>query len=102
MGFSNLDFVNDIIEKYSRDKNPEIQQRCLEYKRMQNKAQIIEKNQFTTIVDETTIDPSLEFLNDYVQTYSNGKVYDPDYAERITEKFNSSDMTLNVGPYSTP
>lgn len=102
MRFSPLDFVTDIIEKYSRDKNPEIQQRCLEYKRMQSKAQIIEKNQFTTIVDEGTIDPTLGFLNNYVQSHSDGKLYDPDYADKILEKFNSSDSQLNIGPYATP
>ena len=102
MRFSPLDFVTDIIEKYSRDKNPEIQQRCLEYKRMQSKAQIIEKNQFTTIVDEGTIDPTLGFLNNYVQSHSDGKLYDPEYADKILEKFNSSDSQLNIGPYATP
>ena len=35
--------MNEIIEKYSHEKNPEIQQRCLEYKRIQSKNVVIEK-----------------------------------------------------------
>ncbi|MCQ2818466.1 MAG: hypothetical protein MJ252_14455 [archaeon] len=102
MGFPPLDFVADVIEKFSRDSNPEIQQRCLEYKRMQSKSTAVERNPFTTIADETEIDVELSFLNDYVQNNSNGKVYDPDFAERIYEKYSSEDVQLNVGPYDAP
>ena len=52
LNFISLDYVKEIIEKYSRDKNQEIQQRCLEYKRNQRKNVVIQKNQFTTINDE--------------------------------------------------
>ena len=102
MNFSQLDFITDVIEKFSRDKNPEIQQRCLEYKRMQNRRTYIERNEFVTINEETNIDKELSFLNDYVQSKSNGKVYDPDISERITQKYITNDTELNIGPYETP
>ena len=102
LNFIPLDYVNNIIEKYSRDKNPEIQQRCLEYKRIQSKNVVIEKNQFTTINDDIEIDTSLSFLNDFVQSRANGKLYNERITERIYEKFNSDSVQLNVGPYDTP
>lgn len=102
MNFAPLDFVTDIIEKYSRDRNPEIQQRCLEYKRMQSRNTYVDRNEFTTINEETGIDTELNFLSDYVQSHNNGKVYDPDFADRIFEKYTQDDGTLNVGPYDAP
>ena len=33
INYLELSFVNDAINKYTKIKNPEIQQRCLEYKR---------------------------------------------------------------------
>ena len=102
LNFVPLDYVNNIIEKYSRDKNPEIQQRCLEYKRIQSKNAIIEKNQFTTINDEFELDTSLPFLNSFVQQRANGKFYDENKSDRLYERFNSDSVQLNVGPYDTP
>ena len=43
LNFISLDYMKEIIEKYYHDKNPEIQQRCLEYKRIQSKNVVIEK-----------------------------------------------------------
>ena len=102
LNFVPLDYVNNIIEKYSRDKNPEIQQRCLEYKRIQSRNVVIEKNQFTTINDDIEIDTSLPFLNDFVQSRANGKLYNESITDRLYEKFNSDSVQLNVGPYDTP
>ena len=75
--------MNEIIEKYSREKNPEIQQRCLEYKRIQSKNVVIEKNQFTTINDEFELVTSLSFLNTFVQSRANGKTYDENISDRL-------------------
>ena len=77
-----LDYMNEIIEKYSREKNPEIQQRCLEYKRIQSKNVVIEKNQFTTINDEFELVTS---LNTFVQSRANGKTYDENISDRLWE-----------------
>ena len=75
--------MKEIIEKYSRDKNQEIQQRCLEYKRNQRKNVVIEKNQFTTINDEFELVTSLSFLNTFVQSRANGKTYDENISDRL-------------------
>ena len=75
--------MKEIIEKYSRDKNQEIQQRCLEYKRIQSKNVVIEKNQFTTINDEFELVTSLSFLNTFVQSRANGKTYDENISDRL-------------------
>ena len=72
--------MKEIIEKYSRDKNQEIQQRCLEYKRNQSKNVVIEKNQFTTINDEFELVTS---LNTFVQSRANGKTYDENISDRL-------------------
>ena len=71
LNFISLDYVKEIIEKYSRDKNQEIQQRCLE------------KNQFTTINDEFELVTSLSFLNTFVQSRANGKTYDENISDRL-------------------
>ena len=83
LNFISLDYVKEIIEKYSRDKNQEIQQRCLEYKRNQSKNVVIEKNQFTTINDEFELVTSLSFLNTFVQSRANGKTYDENISDRL-------------------
>ena len=80
LNFISLDYVKEIIEKYSRDKNQEIQQRCLEYKRNQSKNVVIEKNQFTTINDEFELVTS---LNSFVQSRANGKTYDENISDRL-------------------
>ena len=80
LNFISLDYVKEIIEKYSRDKNQEIQQRCLEYKRNQRKNVVIQKNQFTTINDEFELDTS---LNSFVQSRPNGKTYDENISDRL-------------------
>ena len=99
MNFIQLDVINDIFEKYSRDKFPEIQQRCLEYKRIIAKEMKIEKNEFTTIGDGNEIDKDLSFLNDYIEEKSAGKKYNEQIAQSIADKFSSGDVQLNVGPY---
>ena len=83
LNFISLDYVKEIIEKYYHDKNPEIQQRCLEYKRIQSKNVVIQKNQFTTINDEFELDTSLSFLNTFVQSRPNGKTYDENISDRL-------------------
>ena len=100
INFSEQNLVNDIMERYSRDKNTELQQRCLEYKRTQAKNVPIEKNTFTTIEQNPSIDFELSFLNNYVQQKGSGKTYDPSISEMFMDKFSSSEAQLNVGPYA--
>ena len=100
INYSEQNLVNDIMERYSREKNTELQQRCLEYKRTQAKNAPIEKNTFTTIEESPTIDFNLSFLNNYVQQKSQGKVYDPSISEMFMDKYSSNEVQLNVGPYA--
>ena len=100
INYSEQNLVNDIMERYSREKNTELQQRCLEYKRTQAKNVPIEKNTFTTIEETPSIDFNLSFLNNYVQQKGSGKVYDPSISEMFADKFSSSEVHLNVGPYA--
>ena len=100
ISYSEQNLVNDIMERYSREKNIELQQRCLEYKRTQAKNAPIEKNTFTTIEETPTIDFNLSFLNNYVQQKSQGKVYDPSISEMFMDKYSSNEVQLNVGPYA--
>ena len=100
INYSEQNLVNDIMERYSREKNTELQQRCLEYKRTQAKNVPIEKNKFTTIEETPSIDFSLPFLNNYVQQKSSGRVYDPSISEMFADKYSSNEVQLNVGPYA--
>ena len=100
INYSEQNLVNDIMERYSREKNTELQQRCLEYKRTQAKNVPIEKNIFTTIEESPTIDFELSFLNNYVQQKGSGKTYDPSISEMFMDKFSSNEAQLNVGPYA--
>jgi hypothetical protein len=106
INFMPLDFITNLIEKYSRDKNVEIQQRCLEYKRLMKTNTKIDKNQFTTILDEIDIDKELSFLDKYVQSkirnegalpYDRNKYEDE---KNIVGKL--EERRLNVGPYTAP
>ena len=100
INYSEQNLVNDIMERYSREKNTELQQRCLEYKRTQAKNVPIEKNKFTTIEETPSIDFSLPFLNNYAQQKSSGRVYDPSISEMFADKYSSNEVQLNVGPYA--
>ena len=100
INYSEQNLVNDIMERYSREKNTELQQRCLEYKRTQVKNVPIEKNKFHTIEETPSIDFNLSFLNNYVQQKSSGKVYDPSISEMFMDKYSSNEVQLNVGPYA--
>ena len=92
--FAELGFINEIMEKYSRMKNPELQQRCLEYKRTK------EKNiSLYSYNKDIAIDFDLKFLSDYSNNKSNGKVYNPELSDFYTDKFSSTDVKLNIGPY---
>ena len=101
INFSEQSLVSDIMEKYSRDKNPELQQRCLEYKRTQLKNFPIERNEFTTLEDNLNIDINLSFLNNYVSQHSNNKIYNEEISENFMEKFSNIEEKLNVGPYAS-
>ena len=100
INFSEQNLVNDIIERYSREKNVELQQRCLEYKRTQLRNVPIEKNTFTKIEETPNIDFNLSFLNDFIREKGGDKVYDPSISEMFTDKFSSNEVQLNVGPYA--
>ena len=99
-----LDFVEKIIEKYSRDKNVEIQQRCLEFSRLMKSESNITKNQFTTTQDDVDIDVSLSFLNNYVQNASkdSGKVYDRRKYEQEKLGIYDTQKEINYKPYQAP
>ena len=100
INYSEQNLVNDIMERYSREKNTELQQRCLEYKRLQLRNVPIEKNSFTKIEETPNIDFNLNFLNDFVREKSNGKNYDSSISEMYMDKFSSNEAQLNVGPYA--
>ena len=100
INYSEQNLVNDIMERYSREKNTELQQRCLEYKRLQLRNVPIEKNSFTKIEETPNIDFNLNFLNDFVREKGNGKNYDPSISEMYMDKFSSNEAQLNVGPYA--
>ena len=100
INFSEQNLVNDIIERYSREKNVELQQRCLEYKRTQLRNVPIEKNTFTKIEETPSIDFNLPFLTEFVREKSGGKLYDSSIAEMYSDKFSSNEVQLNVGPYA--
>ena len=99
INYSEQNLVNDIMERYSREKNTELQQRCLEYKRLQIRNVPIEKNSFTKIEETPDIDFNLSFLNNFVAERSNGKIYNPEISEMYMDKFSSNEAQLNVGPY---
>ena len=100
INYSEQNLVNDIMERYSREKNTELQQRCLEYKRTQLRNVTIEKNSFTKIEETPNIDFKLSFLDDYVNQNNNGKIYDESISEMYIDKFSSTEAQLNVGPYA--
>lgn len=102
--FKDLDFINALIEKYSRDQNVEIQQRCLEYKRLQKSNTSILKNQFTTILDDLDIDSSLSFLDAFVQSKirAGAKEYDRRRYEEEKNIFSKEEKELVTAPYQAP
>ena len=89
--------VNEVIEKYSRIKNPEIQQRCLEYKRIKEKKISQEFHNLKSINNK--LDYNLSFLNDYCKNNNNNKEYNPDLSDFYIEKFTNPDKKMNIGPY---
>ena len=96
--FAELGFINEIMEKYSRMKNPELQQRCLEYKRTKDKnISLNSNNNYNN--KEIMMDFDLKFLSEYSNNKNNGKVYDPELSDFYTDKFSSTDVKLNIGPY---
>lgn len=104
INFSQLDFINNLIEKYSRDQNVEIQQRCLEYKRLLKSQTSILKNQFTTILDELDIDHNLSFLDGFVanKIRAGGKVYDRSRYEQENNLFDKFEKPMVTAPYQAP
>jgi len=104
LNFFELEFVDNIIKKYSMDQNVEIQQRCLEYKKLIKTKTPIAKNQFTTILDDIDIDTSLSFLDNFVsQKISQGaKEYDRERYEQEKSIFSKDEKQLVIGPYQAP
>ena len=95
INYLELNFINEVIEKYSRMKNPELQQRCLEYKRIKEKnIQLFLNNN-----NEQKIDFNLEFLKEYSKAKNNGKEYNQEISNFYADKYTSSDVKLNIGPY---
>jgi AP-4 complex subunit epsilon-1 len=104
INFQELDFITNIIEKYSRDINSEMQQRCAEYKRLLKTNTIMLKNQFTTTLDDLDIDCNMNFLNNYVndRIRKGAKKYDRKSYEAEKGIFEREDMKLNTTPYDEP
>ena len=88
-------FINEIIEKYSRMKNVELQQRCLEYKRIKEKNISLYLNNNK----EQKIDFNLQFLSEYSKSKNKGKEYNQEISDYYSNKFTSVDAKLNIGPY---
>ena len=101
INYLELSFVNDAINKYTKIKNPEIQQRCLEYKR--NIEKLLPQNfyDFNTYnkSDNNQIDFDLKFLDDFTKTNNNNKEYNPDLSDYYMDKFSNTDKKMNIGPY---
>jgi AP-4 complex subunit epsilon-1 len=104
INFKELDFIINIIEKYSRDINTEMQQRCAEYKRLLKTNTTMLKNQFTTTMDDLDIDCNLSFLNGYVndKVKKGARRYDRKHYEAEKNIFEREDMKLNTTPYDEP
>ena len=96
INFIELNFINEVVEKYSRMKNPELQQRCIEYKRIKEKnLSLFSENNS----DDIKIDADLKFLSEYTKNKNNGKVYNQEISDFYSDKFTSADTKLNIGPY---
>lgn len=100
INYIELESVNEAIKKYSKIKNPEIQQRCIEYKRNKEK-NIAQKFNRLNINDKLTnneIDFDLKFLNDFCNSNKNKK-YNSELSDYYFEKFSNTDKKMNIGPY---
>ena len=97
INYIELNSVNEAIEKYSRIKNPEIQQRCLEYKRIKEKKISQQFHNLKSMHDR--LDYNLSFLNDFCKNNNNNKEYNPDLSDFYMEKFTNPDKKMNIGPY---
>ena len=106
INYQELNFVDEAINKYSKIKNPEIQQRCLEYKRSKEKN--INQNLYpldniinndNTSLKNNNIDFDLSFMNDYCKNNSNNKEYNSELSDYYMDKFSNTDKKLNIGPY---
>ena len=93
--------VNYCVDK---DKNVEIQQRCLEYYRLIKSETNITKNQFTTTQDEIDIDISLSFLDNYVNSMvkDTGKLYDRKKYDQEKLGIFDTQKEINYKPYQAP
>ena len=100
INYLELTSVNEAINRYSKIKNPEIQQRCLEYKR--NKAKKISQRFYNfNILNKSSkneIDFDLKFLDDFCKG-NNNKKYNAELSDYYTEKFSNNDKKINIGPY---
>ena len=94
INYLELNFINEVIEEYSRMKNAEIQQRCLEYKR--NKEKNI--NSLINTNKDFPIDSNLSFLTEYSNSKSSKK-YNQEISDFYADKYTSTDTKLNIGPY---
>ena len=100
INYIELESVNEAIKKYSKIKNPEIQQRCIEYKR--NKEKNISQNFYKLNINDKSpnneIDFDLKFLNDFCNS-NNNKKYNSELSDYYFEKFSNTDKKINIGPY---
>ena len=99
INYIEMNSVNEAIEKYSRIKNPEIQQRCLEYKR--NKERKISQGFYNFNISNKNsskdMDFDLKFLNDFCG--GENKKYNSELSDYYFEKFSNPDKKMNIGPY---
>lgn len=104
LSYKEMDITNNIIERYSKGLNTELQQRALEYSRLIKTETELKLNPFTVVGDDLDIDEGLNFLNDYVhQAIRNGgKQYDRERYDEEKGVFTKPTSTLNTESYPDP
>ena len=99
INYLELSFVDEAIDKYSKIKNPDIQQRCLEYKR--NKAKKVSQGFYNfnsnNKSSKNEIDFELKYLDEFCK--ANNKQYNTELSDYYTDKFTNPDKKMNIGPY---
>ena len=101
INYLELTSINEAINRYSRTKNPDIQQRCLEYNRNKEK-KISQRFYNFNILNKSSkneIDFDLKFLDDFCNANNNNKKYNSELSDYYNEKFSSTDKKINIGPY---
>ncbi len=92
--FTGYDYIKEIIEKYSKSKNVDLQQRSLEYLRMYDNKLIKSKDFISAGTNkDLVIDSKLSFLNSYVRkkisegakTYDRSVIHNKQSDKKVSE-----------------